>query len=258
MNEQRCTKVRTGRRGFTFVEILIAAMITAMTLGAAATMVNAISNAALETKETRNEKKAGRILVDRVSERIRNARGIGEVRPDAIVLWEKDTNSDDRVNLHETSVITYSTSTKELTRTITSGSSAADVGPEVPTATFTNVDSLNALAGGYTKQEAVIGERVESFSMSGYPSKTETRVVNFSFEKAGRTVSHAFRESVAPRATADYLFNDATKEVPAAAGMPVRRIEYSRWTGWADVDGETIVYPDGSTDSSVNESDEED
>lgn len=243
MCENRIYRTRPGRRGFTLVEILVAAMITAMTLGAAATMVNAISNAALDTKETRNEKKAGRMLVDRVSEHIRNARGIGEVRPDAIVLWENDTNSDDRVNLHETSIITYSTSTKEVKRTATAGTSADDVGPEVSTATFTNVDSLSALASGYTKREAVIGEKVESFSMSGYPSKTETRVVNFSFEKAGRTVSHAFRESVAPRATADYLFNDATKEAPATAGMPVRRIEYSRWTGWADVDGDAIVFP---------------
>ncbi len=239
------TVVRRGRRrGFTFVELMIAAMITAMTMTAAAAMVSAISNAAVGTKEARNQKKSGRILVDRVATYIRTARAIGEVQADGVVLWDRDRNSDDRVNLHELSYVKYSPQDRVVRRFRTVGNSDADVGPELTTAQFGSIQAVVGLAGSYTIEDTVIGENIDSFVMTGYPEKTETRVVNFEFQVAGEIESLAFRESVTPRAPADYLFEPKARLAPDRSGMPVRRKEVSRWTGWADIQNKQVRFPD--------------
>lgn len=229
--------------GFTFIEMLIAASITAMTLAAGATMISAVSNAARDTSETRDVKKAGQMTTDRIGSLIRQARCVGDVTSSAIVLWNVDLNGDEKVNLHETCRIAYDNSTRRISRLQTSSNTPGDVGPEVLDVVFTSNTAMAAMALAYSPREMILADSVADFTMTGYPAKTETRIVNFRFGLVAKSGEFEFRGSASPRASADYLFNVKTNEASETAGMPSQRLEYSRWTGWADVNEQTPTYP---------------
>lgn len=231
------------RRGLTLVELLITATITAMTLAAGATMISAVSNAANQTRDTRSTKKAGQMTADRISSLVRQARGIGEVTSTSVLLWDVDRNDDEVVNLHETSLLTYDSNRHLLILNVTTPSSENDVGPALAQATYESVSLWETRSKPYSPKEIVLAEGIEGFAFSGYPNNTETRIVNFEFSMDATTEWMQFRESVTPRATADYLFDDNAHEENETAGKPSRRTEYSRWTGWADLDGDAVVYP---------------
>lgn len=241
---ERFTTFRTRmRRGFTFIELLIAASMTAMTLAAGATMISAVTNAAVETRDLRNMKKAGQMTADRLSAMIRQARGVGQVTSTSIVLWNADRNGDEVINLHETCLLYHDGATDQLKRWQTYGASESDVGPTVSQAVFEDATLWSALATTISPKQSVLAENIQKFAMSGYPTKTETRIVNFAFAIEVDSTTMVFRESASPRGSADYLFNNNTHEDNETADAPSRRIEYSRWTGWADVDGNTVAYP---------------
>lgn len=232
-----------GRRGFTFIELLIAASITAMTLAAGATMISAVSNATLETKDTRQVKKAGQMTASRLSSWIRQARCIGEVSGKGVILWDVDLNGDEIVNLHETSMLIYFSDTNRLARRITTPATAGDAGPALSPAAFENSVVWATTAAGHSPRDILLADNVIDFAFSGFPDNTETRIVNFRFLLNTATDQLEFREAASPRATADYLFNNNTNEASDTAGEPSRRTEYSRWTGWADVNGTPEPYP---------------
>ncbi|MCB9858088.1 MAG: hypothetical protein H6818_20580 [Phycisphaerales bacterium] len=231
------------RRGFTFVELLIAASMTAMTLAAGATMISAVTNAAMETKDVRNSKKSGQMTADRLSAMIRQARAVGQVTSTSILLWNGDTNGDEIINLNETCLLYYDGATDCLKRWQTFGASESDVGPVVPQASFENAALWSAQATAVSPKQSVFAENIARFAMSGFPSNTETRIVNFAFAIDSESTPLVFRESASLRASADYIFNADTHEDPETSGEPSRRTEFSRWTGWADVDGEAVTYP---------------
>jgi len=231
------------RRGFTFIEMMIAASISAMILAATATMVSAVSNAAIDTRDKRNAKKVGRMAVKRLATYIRTARAIGTVEDHAIVLWDGDRNEDDRVNLYEISLVQYQPMNEQLVRFKMQPVTVGDVGPEVAMADFTSVANVIALSTGETVNTTVIADNIVAFDFNAYPSTTETRIVNFGLDVAWKGEPLTFRKSVSPRASADYLFNVNTSVDDGVAGKPLRRTEYSRWTGWADVDGTMVVFP---------------
>ncbi|HPF39453.1 MAG TPA: hypothetical protein P5081_12480 [Phycisphaerae bacterium] len=236
-------RIRHTRRAFTFVELLIAASITAMTLAAGATMISAVSNAAVETSDTRNAKKTGQMTADRLAGMIRQARAVGVVTSTTIILWNADLNDDEIVNLHETCLIEFDGLTNQLYLWQTQPTYDGDVGPALTEKQFSMEALWTAAAATYSVRQTIFAENILRFSMSGFPEYTETRIVNFKFAVETDSITLLFRESASPRASADYLFNDNTHDDGASADEPSQRVEYSRWTGWADVDGDTVKYP---------------
>lgn len=240
----RSSSQRTrSRPAFTFVELLIAASITAMTLAAGATMVSAVSNAVNDTKDTRAVRKSGQLTVDRACSLVRQARGIGQVKEKVAVFWDVDLNRDDIVNMYETSMLVYKSDTFALVWRKPVPPSAGSSGAVVADNIFTDAQKMGTLYTGLTIREVTIAVGVQGFLFAGFPDTTQTRIVNFAFWLNSAGGAMLFRGSASPRASADYLFDSKTQEANETAGEPIRRTEFSRWTGWADVDGKSVVYP---------------
>ncbi|MCA9256559.1 MAG: hypothetical protein KDA33_13015, partial [Phycisphaerales bacterium] len=201
-------RIRRTRRAFTFVELLIAASMTAMTLAAGATMISAVSNAAIETSDTRNAKKTGQMTADRLAGMIRQARAVGVVSSTSIILWNMDVNGDEVVNLHETCRISFDGATDQLLIWQTIPSTDGDVGPALTDKQFSTETLWVAAAAASSPKQSVFAENILRFAMSGFPDYTETRIVNFKFAVEKDSIVLLFRESASQRATADYHFHD--------------------------------------------------
>lgn len=233
----RCSSRRAG--GFTLVEMLLAASVSALTATAGATLVFAIANASQETRDRRETITAGHYLVNRIGQTIREARDVGQVTATTVTLWAEDTNTNDQMDLAEVATIRYDSAAKKV---IYDYVASADAGTTVVTySTFTDYGSISAQMATSDKQFVVWGEGVEAFAALGYPNLTDTRVVEVSFKIGTGQDETAFRASASPKGSADYLYLAGTRG-PLVGGRVIRRY-YSIWDGFAaHPDGLTIDY----------------
>ncbi len=226
---------RGGRRpGFTLVEMMLASMVTALTAVSAAALIFAIANAASHTRDYRTQRAEGHYALHRIGHKIRTSRGIGEVTPTTVSLWEQDDNNDDTVNLYEVGIIRYDSVNKQIVyeHRVSAGPPPATV---VDNASFFVTTVLSGLLAGSDRQTVVWASGVESLTFTGYPEHTDTRVVNVEFTMIREDQELVFNKSAAPRASGDYLF---TTEAMIPADGPdgqARRKYYSRWDGFGDV-----------------------
>lgn len=226
---------RGGRRpGFTLVEMLLASMVTAMTAVSAAALVFAIANAASHTRDYRTQRAEGHYALHRIGHKIRTARGIGEVTPTTVSLWEQDDNNDDTVNLYEVGIIRYDSANRQIVyeRRVSQDPPPATV---VDSASFFDTTALAGMLEGADRQTVVWANDVESLTFSGYPEHTDTRVVHVEFTLIRENESLVFHKSAAPRASGDYLF--VTEAMIPADGPDgrARRKYSSRWDGYGDL-----------------------
>jgi len=229
------------RGGFTLIEMLVAAAVAAFITAAAAVMINGIANASLNAAEYRATKSEGMASMQRITKQIRSARAIGEVTTDSIMLWSADRDEDDQIKGLELERIHYDASEKRIKRTTLNPTPLFPDGTVVGPLWLVNDDFFIAHAFTFGKTDT-IAEGVEQFSFRGYPDSTDARIVNINFEKPMTNDKLVFRDAASPRAPADYLFVDEAKVMDDESGRWVRT-EESRWTGFSDVKGETIVFP---------------
>jgi prepilin-type N-terminal cleavage/methylation domain-containing protein len=225
------------RRGFTLAEMLLASTVAALTATAGAAVIHAVSTASTATRDLRAMKNAGRTLISRIAGDVQQARAIGDISSDRIVLWQSDVNEDDQINAKEVIIIHWNSSTKQVTREAVQRADDADVGNAIVKDTFLDAAGAATAMDVPEKYSVVIGEAIESFSFSAFPEDGETRIVEVRFIIAADDTSLMFSKSMSPRAPADYLFDTQTRIDPAVAGERVRRRYYSRWTGFHDVTG---------------------
>ncbi len=229
------------RSGFTLIEMMVAAAVAAFITAAAATMINGIANASINTAEYRAAKSEGMASMQRITQRIRSARAIGEVTSDSIMLWAEDRDGDDQIKELELERIHYDAGEKRIKSTTLQPSVFFPDGVVAGPTWLTNDDffiGATVLRG----ETDVLAEDVEQFSFQGYPDSTDARIVNINFEKPMTNDKLSFRDAASPRAPADYLFVDEAKVLDDESGRWVRT-EESRWTGFSDVKGETIIFP---------------
>jgi prepilin-type N-terminal cleavage/methylation domain-containing protein len=217
------------RAGFTLVEMMLAATVSALTATAAATMVFAIANASQETRDRRGTIAAGHYLVNRIGETIREARSVGQVTSTTISLWVEDTNANDQMDLSETATIRYDSTNKQVIcdRVV---SASADT-TLVTYSTFTTYSTLSTQMNTPDRKSVVWGEGIESFAASGYPSLTNTRVVDVNFKIGIGQDETGFNVSASPKGSGDYLYLVATRG-NMVLGRVTRKY-YSLWDGYA-------------------------
>jgi len=216
-------------RGFTLVEMMLAATVSALTATAAATMVFAIANASQETRDRRETIAAGHYLVNRIGETVREARDVGQVTSTTISLWVEDANANDQMDLAEIGTIRYDAAAKRIIfdRVV----SAAAGTTLVTYSTFTNYGTLSTQMNTPDRQSVVWGEGIETFAVVGYPNLTDTRVVDISFKIGTGQDETSFRLSASPKGSGDYLFLAATRA--SMVGGRVVRAYYSIWDGYS-------------------------
>ncbi|MFQ5411303.1 MAG: type II secretion system protein J [Phycisphaerae bacterium] len=238
---------RRRRRAFTLMETLLASSVTALTAVAGSTLIFAVTNASLNTKDLRVAKNKGRLPLNRITTKIRESRGIGDVTPAAIALWESDKNTNDVLELHEICIIRYDANARTISHDYldTPGGVVPDIA--VLESSFTDVAALDTLMAIPDRRTVVWAEEIDNFSFDGYPRNganngfggkrpgTDTRVVEISFTVESNNETLAFTQAVSPRASADYLFVSTATKNPATLGGRQRRGAYSRWTGFTDI-----------------------
>jgi len=230
---------RRRRRGMTLVELLLAGTVSAITATAGATMIYAITSASTETRDDRTTKNTGRFALLRISKAVREARAIGDVQENRVLLWREDINEDDVPNLYELGIIRYEPGTKELRFISLEPPGGVIPGIVVSNAQVQDVATARTLMDATGNVEAVVwAEGVESASFSGFPNNAEARIVDVKFQiRAGEKLL-TFSESITLRAAGDYLFVDEAVNVPASVGERKSRKHRSRWTGFYDLTGE--------------------
>ena len=218
----RCT-----RRGMTLIELLLAALMTAFISAAAAAMLNGASNASYQSRNARTVTAAGHYAEGRIGAVIRQARGVGKVSSNRISLWVADSNDDDKVQLSEAATITYDASAKVICINQTVASSAT----VVSSAIFQDVDQLDTAITGAGAKATQWAEDVQACVFEGYPSNTDTRIVNATFTIATGSDAMEFGVTASPKASADYLFQTGTRTAPSGAETRYKRAKVSPYMG---------------------------
>jgi hypothetical protein len=217
------------------IELLIAATVTALVAGAAATFVSAASNASLTTRDVRAAQTDGHYSLVQIGRAIRQARAIGAVAGDSVTLWLDDTNKDDKVNLYETAVIRYDAANRQIVYEYLQPLSGPAPTTQVSTAALTDYSTLAPLRPAGDLQTVVWASNVSSASFTGNPNMLDTRMVEvrFSLDTNGQQTN--FRVAAGPRPSADYLFHNETVAAPLPGSARKVRKVFSRWNGFTDV-----------------------
>ncbi|HKQ50611.1 MAG TPA: prepilin-type N-terminal cleavage/methylation domain-containing protein [Phycisphaerae bacterium] len=227
------------RRGFTILELLLASMVTALVAASASTFLSATTNASLTTRDVRSTQNAGHFALTQITKAIREARAIGEVTTTSVTLWVNDANKDDKLNLYETAIIHYDAAGKQLLYEYPKSSGATPT-TVVTTTNFKSATTLGGLMPSGDKKVVVWATDITSMGFSGNPGGTDARMVetNFTIDLTGQPV--AFRGAANARASADYLFYDATQTTPIGSPRKQRK-EISRWEGYTPIVGQSAT-----------------
>ncbi len=91
----------SGSSGFTFVEMLVALIVSSVILTAVATLAYAMGSANDQTNDTSKKQAQVRFAMIRVSELIRQCKLIGGSNSGNLAVWRADDNGDGQINIEE-------------------------------------------------------------------------------------------------------------------------------------------------------------
>jgi len=217
------------RAGMTLIELLIAALVTAIVAITAATLLNATSNASTQSRNAREVSSAGNYVIERFNEYVREARAFGQITSTGMSFWIGDTNNNDTIELSETAVIYYDATNLAIVFRTFSPTSTADA--TVPTATFTNWSTLDLALRAAGDQAVQWATDVRACVFSGYPAGTDARLANLQFTLSTGSDATNFLTSASPRAAGDYLFVNAAHQDPSGSQTRVLRVKVSPYGG---------------------------
>ena len=220
------------RSAFTIMELLLAAVISALVATAGAAMIFATINASMGVRDMRDRKTSGQYALSRVAAAIRQARGIGRVHNDQINLWTFDRNGDDIVNLDETAIIHVDGAQKRLVYIEPVPPANGSLAP-VSRTDFTSLTALNALITNVSHRNVVWAEDLEAAVFLGQPALTDTRLVEAKLTFGSDPEQEVFQITASPRGSADYLFIQEANLVPLTDSTRKRREYVSQWSGLA-------------------------
>lgn len=227
----RCYIRSRGRRGMTLVELLLAAMMTAVISAAAATLLSGASNASAQSRNARSVTAAGHYAEGRIGAVIRQARAIGQVTATRVSLWLSDANDDDRMQLSESAVIFYDSTAKAISIVQTDSSATSASSTLVANSTFQDVTLMTSAIRGVAYKTTQWAEDVQACAFEGYPSLSDTRVVNSVFTIATGSDATEFAVTAGPKASGDYLFQSGTRTAPSGSETRYLRAKVSPYTG---------------------------
>lgn len=222
------------RPGMTLVELMLACITTAIVAGAAASMMSAVSNASLSTRDARTLHVAGQFALTQLSRTIRGARDIGKVTATEITVWLDDFNGDDKLNLYETALIRYDATGKQILMERMQTKDGTIPATTVPVGNFVDPPKLAALITGEDKRTFIWASDVSSASFAQWPNSPETRIVVAAFTLGTTPNSATFNLNASPQAPGDYLFYKETKNAARPDSSPPRQTRsfYSLYNGF--------------------------
>lgn len=236
MSDPRSRRKRNPRRrAFTLVELLIAAMVSALAAAAGTALIYGVSYASTQTRTVRETKATGNYLLSRLATAVRDARCIGQVTPTSFTLWTQDLNNDDDISLYELGFVSYDSVTKQVIYRYVQNPGGAVPAVPVTLTEFKNPTSVNAKITGPNAKAVVWAEGIESLTLTGSPSYTDTRIVDVKFTIGTGNDEIAFTTAASPRASADYLFVTGAKDPGATTSDHATRKAVSRWEGFDDI-----------------------
>ncbi|HWL93197.1 MAG TPA: hypothetical protein VNT79_06655, partial [Phycisphaerae bacterium] len=182
MNATKRHHPPSSRGAFTLIELLIAASATALTATTGAAMIFAVSSASTQTRDNRTDRAAGHYAADRIGRVVRQARAIGHVTATSVALWVSDENENDQVDLYETGRVYFDPDSDAITYEYFVTTGKTTPASAVATSTLTTEASLKTAMECDEKQSVVLAKDVASTAFSGYPSKTQARIVSVEFK----------------------------------------------------------------------------
>jgi hypothetical protein len=224
-------KKSNRRRGITFVELMLASSITALTATASATLLYAISSSATQTRDYRTQRQTGNYALNMLGRTIREARAIVHVSSDDIGLWMNDANENDAVDNDELGRIVFDSAKKQIRFDYFDDSGAPAPVAAPSAAIFSDRAVMASTMSGSRLQTAVWADEVTSAAFTGYPDSVETRVVQAQFSIDASGDSLLFHIAASPRAPGDYLFYREAKIAADIRSPRVKRKVFSKWSG---------------------------
>lgn len=242
---RRAKNIPNVRPGMTLVELLLACITTAIVAGAAASMMSAVSNASLSTRDARTLHVVGQFALTQLSRTIRGARDVGKVTASEITVWLDDYNGDDKLNLYETALIRYDSVGKQLLMERMQTTDGTIPATTVPVNRFVDPAQLALMITGADKRTYVWVSDVSSASFAQWPNSPETRIVVAAFTLGTSPNSATFNLNASPQAPADYLFYKETKNAARPDSSPPRKTRsyfslYNGFTGHAGLSAVTL------------------
>jgi len=211
---------------------MLASTITALVAAGGASMIFAVCQANDSTGDVRAVKSSGNYVLSRVASSIRCARAIGEVTNTSITLWVDDLNGDDRMTMNETATIYYDSANKRILYSRPAETSANASSMTVAASDITSAAAYNSkLSSVDAVRNSVWATDVEACRFIGYPSNTDTRLVETRIALATEDGQQAFRISASPRASADYLFVSGANGSPMTGSTRYQRTKVSSYSG---------------------------
>jgi prepilin-type N-terminal cleavage/methylation domain-containing protein len=192
-------RARHGRRGFTFVELCLALVVSAIMLSALATFTLAVGNYWRQSTGTQTAALTANQAIMRIQKRLYDAHRLGYCRagsagsPAAVVYWAADTNGDGYMQFTELRVLAHNPTDKtvDLYVPVLSGGASDDAWSS---AEFNAASAVNRLTTGQTPTPIV--SRVSDATFATEQATSATLFPTFQFwlqiEQADGTSSNEY------------------------------------------------------------------
>jgi prepilin-type N-terminal cleavage/methylation domain-containing protein len=193
-------KPKHNFNGFTFVELLVALMVTGIIFAAVATLAYALGTANDATDDMAEKQAQVRYASIRISELIRHCKLICDTLGDDLAVWRADDNNDGRININELVYIEKGTDSNYLRLCMFPSSGTSPVN-------LSDIETLSASSYDVTYVQLVPHCSSVQFSFDVLPPNS--RFVGISFDLVENNVAHQYQVSAALRGWAGYLLSEA-------------------------------------------------
>lgn len=204
MKEQRMKTMRHAA-ALTLVELLVALVVTGILLSAVATLAFAMNSASRTSDDVVVQQAHLRSAMLRMSELIRSCRLICAAPGNDLAIWEADRNSDGLINVSELVYVERGDSLTTLR--LCRFRSAAD--PTVTLASLGLATTKTQCVSAYDESYTALIPQCKNATFRFDAAPPFTRLLTISYDLTESGTDHPYAFSVALRARAGNLLNDA-------------------------------------------------
>lgn len=203
------------------------------TSGITATL--AVSYAAESTRRESTAALQGHSAMRRLERGIRGARLMGYYDTHKIVLWYADLNGDDKVQLSETELNWWDSSTNQLNRTrpYANSMTPAQIALTDRIVSFAELSGSaypQTITTSATAETAVLASDAVDFAIKSNSGTTSAGLVDLRLTAQEGGLAKRFATSASPRAPADYLTSGTTSTNDGVSARRYRRTAPRTWT----------------------------
>lgn len=167
--------MKSDRRAFTAVELIVAISITAMIALSAAGVSMVLSRAYADSRQSYSSLQTARSVIMRIRREISQAKLITSVTPGTVVYWQADLNGDGQINISELAVIEFDSEQQLLLahKVVFPDSMDADTQAafdvKVPLQNAVNSTVENLIRNNIRSVSRILGTGITSFTATATP-----------------------------------------------------------------------------------------